>query len=266
MKTALWISVVLVIAAVLAPSGGSGAQDTDYSHYVSPWKTHWDYEGPRGAAHWSTLDPAYAVCNAGKEQSPIDIENTQKAKLPALQFEYKTEPARYVINNGYTIRVNYHDAPGTGSFLVVGDKRYQLIQFHFHRPSEEYVRGKQFDMVLHLIHRTADGEEADVAVLLQVGRPNATVERLWQHMPKVEGQQAVPGLEVNPTDMLPRETGYYEYMGSVTAPPCTEKVRWFVLKTPAEISAAQVDAFAKLYSHAVRPLQPLNGRIVKESE
>jgi carbonic anhydrase len=90
MKTALWMSVVLVIAAVLTPSGGSGAQDADYSHYVSPWKTHWDYEGPRGAAHWSTLDPAYALCNAGKEQSPIDIENTQKAKLPALQFEYKT--------------------------------------------------------------------------------------------------------------------------------------------------------------------------------
>jgi carbonic anhydrase len=256
--------VLLVVAMISAPAS-SAAQQADYSQYVSPWKTHWDYEGPKGAEHWSELDPQYALCNRGKEQSPIDIRNTHKAELPPIRFEYQSEPIRYVINNGYTIRVNYHDAPGSGNFLVVGDQRYQLTQFHFHRPSEEFVHGKQYAMVLHLMHQSSDGEVAGVAVLLRVGRANATIAQLWEHMPASEGQEAV-AVALNPAGMLPPDTGYYAYTGSVTAPPCTEGVKWFVLKTPVDISAAQVAAFARLYPHDVRPLQPLNGRIVKESQ
>jgi carbonic anhydrase len=242
------------------------AQSSDYSHYVSPWKTPWSYEGPRGAAHWGELDPAYATCNSGKEQSPIDIRATHKAALPALNFTYVSEPVGYVINNGAAIRVNYHDAPGTGSYLTVGDKRYQLIQFHFHRPSEELIHGKQYDMVLHLMHRASDGEVAGVAVLLKSGHANATVEQLWQHMPKSEGQEAVPGLVLNPTTLLPKSLGYYLYQGSQTAPPCTEGVKWFVLKTPLEIGVEQIKAYAQIYPNDVRPPQPLNGRVVEESE
>jgi carbonic anhydrase len=265
MKHKLNVVGALVVAAGLAPAGFA-ADDADYSHYVSPWKTHWEYEGPKGPEHWSALDSAYAACNEGKEQSPIEIRTTQKMSLPALQFDYKAEPVRYVINNGYTIRVNYHDAPGTGSFLVVGDKRYQLKQFHFHRPSEEYVHGKQYPMVLHLMHQAADGEVAGVAVFLKAGRANPVVERLWEHMPTMEGQEAVPGLEINPADMMPADAGYYVYMGSVTAPPCTEHVKWFVLKTPVTVSVEQIKAFAKLYPHDVRPPQPLNGRVVEETQ
>ncbi len=253
---ALWVSY----------SPAAPAQDADYSHYQSPWKTVWEYRGPRGADHWSALDPGYSLCNDGKEQSPIDIDGAQKAPLPALQFEYTREPARYVINNRYTIRVNYHDAPGAGSFLVVGGKRYQLIQFHFHRPSEETVHGKRYAMVLHLMHRASDGEVAGVAVFLKAGHANGTVQRVWQHMPEHEGQVAVPGMVLDPADMLPRDTSYYEYMGSVSAPPCTEHVRWFVLKTPVEVSAAQLKAFAKLFPDDARPVQPLNGRVVQESK
>src|SRR3984885_7634407 len=253
-------AAALAAGSVLAPQ----AQSTEPLHpYVSPWKTPWDYAGPRGNDHWADLDPAYAACK-GKEQSPIDIRTTQKATLPALRFEYHSGPLQYVINNAHTIRVNYY-APGSGDFLVVGDERYQLTQFHFHRPSEEYVHGKQYDMVLHLMHQTSDGKVAGVAVLLKAGRANATIAQLWEHMPASEGQEAV-AVALNPADMLPHNTGYYMYMGSVTAPPCTEGVKWFVLKTPVDISAAQVAAFARLYPNDVRPLQPLNGRIVKESQ
>jgi carbonic anhydrase len=265
MKCVLRATVALVVAAGVTGAGFSH-DEADYSQYVSPWKTHWDYEGPRGPEHWTTLDSAYALCNQGTEQSPIDIQSTQKAPLQALRFDYKVEPVRYVINNGHTIRVNYHDPTGTGSFLVVGGKRYQLIQFHFHRPSEEYVHGRQYPMVLHLMHQASDGEVAAVAVFLKAGRANPAVERLWAHMPRTEGQEAVPGVELNPADMLPGHTGYYLYMGSVTAPPCTEHVKWFVLKTPVEVSEGQIQAFARLYPHDVRPLQPLNGRVVKESQ
>jgi len=228
------------------------------------WKTPWSYEGPRGPEHWAELDPGYAACK-GKEQSPVDIHGAQKAALAALRFEYHGAPLKYLVNNGATIRVNYH-APGSGDFLMVGDKRYQLTQFHFHRPSEETVDGKAFDMVAHFMHESSDGKVAGVAVLLKAGKANATVRAIWEHMPMAEGpEHEIPGVEVDPAGLLPRDLGYYEYTGSLTAPPCDEGVEWFVLKTPVDVSREQISAFAKLYPHDVRPVQRLNGRVVRES-
>ncbi|MGA8030337.1 MAG: carbonic anhydrase family protein [Bryobacteraceae bacterium] len=252
-----WMMFGWVVIAVGLTPARAGAQ----------WKTPWSYEGATGPEHWSELDAEYAACNGGKEQSPIDIRNAEKAELPALQFEYKSGPLKYLIDNGHTIRVNYHDAPGSGNFLMAGDKRYQLTQFHFHRPSEEYIRGKPYDMVVHLMHKAADGTVAGVAVLLKAGNSNATIQQIWEHMPTSVGkEEEIAGVEVNPAGLLPRDTAYYMYMGSLTAPPCTEGVTWFVLKTPVEISSEEINAFAKVYPHDVRPVQPLNGRVVKESE
>lgn len=244
------LGVVLIL-----PSGGPRAQ----------WKTHWSYEGADGPEHWGDLDPAYAACRDGREQSPIDIRDAKKAALPALRFEYRSGPLK-IINNGYTaVRVNY--AAGNGNFVLAGDKRYELTQFHFHRPSEETIQGKHYDMVAHFMLQDSEGKVAGVAVFLKEGRANAVVQRLWEHMPMTAGkEQEIPGVEVNPAGLLPRDTAYYMYMGSVTAPPCTEGVMWFVLKTPVEISAEQIKAFSKLYPHDVRPVQPLNARIVQESQ
>lgn len=267
MRSAALMFVVPVVTVVSLPAihaAALGTVDADPAHhYVSPWRTPWTYEGPRGSDHWADLDPLYTACG-GKEQSPIDIRETQKADLPALRFDYKPGLILYVTNNGATIRVNY-EAPGSGDFLVVGETRYQLTQFHFHRPSEERIRGRTYDMVLHLMHQSSDGKVAGVAVLLKAGRMNATVAKLWAHMPMTEGDVKVDGLEVNPLDLVPLMRGYYTYVGSQTAPPCSEGVTWFVLKTPVEISAQQIEAFAKLYPHDVRAVQPLNGRIVKET-
>lgn len=265
----------LVPAAAIAvllsgnPSATHATSDAAPAHqYVSPWRTPWTYAGERGNDHWAELDPQYAACR-GKEQSPIDIRHAEKANLPALGFEYKNGPIDYVTNNGATIRVNYaaggSGAPGSGDFLVVGDTRYQLTQFHFHRPSEERVNGKTYDMVLHLMHQSSGGKVVGVAVMLKKGVSNATIQKLWARMPKSEGDIDVKGLDINPADMLPTRLGYYTYVGSQTAPPCSEGVIWFVLKTPVEISGGQIEAFAKLYPHDVRPVQPLNGRIVQET-
>jgi carbonic anhydrase len=253
-------TVSFVIAAVSVP-WIVPAQDAE--HYVSPWRTPWTYEQ---AGHWSQLDPDYAACNTGQEQSPIDIRGARKVELLSLRFEYKNGPLKYVINNGHTIRVNYHDAPESGNMLIVGNKRYQLTQFHFHHPSEEYVDGKPFAMEIHLMHQASDGKVAGVTVFLISGKANSTVQKIWLHMPGSEGQQEVAGVDINPADLLPHDLGYYTYMGSQTAPPCTEEVTWFVLKTPLEVSPEQIEAFARLYARDVRPLQPLNGRVVKESK
>jgi carbonic anhydrase len=253
--------VSLVVAAFLTPENPRAQDPKPVSN---TWKTPWSYEGPKGADHWGELDPEYAACKDGKEQSPIDIRSAKKADLPALRFEYKSGPLN-IINNGYTaVRVDYVHS---GNFLIVGDQRYELKQFHFHRPSEEYIHGKPYDMVLHLMHADSDGKVAGVAVLLKAGSANATVQKLWEYMPKTAGKlEEIPGVEVNPADLLPQDTGYYMYKGSQTAPPCTEGVTWFVLKTPMEISTEQINAFSKLYPHDVRPVQPLNGRVVKESQ
>jgi carbonic anhydrase len=252
----------LLTAAALAMLAGMPAG--------SQWKVPWGYTGPRGPEHWAELDPSYAACN-GKQQSPIDIHGAVKANLPPLHFDYKTEPLKYLINNGYTIRVNYrmndHAPPGEGSALVLGGQRYQLTQLHFHRPSEETIDGKRASMVLHLMHTSTSGKVVGVAVLLREGKPNATVQQIWNNMPMVKGDEhEVPGVAIDPAGMLPSTLAYYSYMGSVTAPPCTEGVQWIVLKTPVEVSPEQVAAFAKLYPHDVRPTQPLNGRVIQESE
>jgi carbonic anhydrase len=229
------------------------------------WKRPWSYEGATGPEHWGDLDPAYAACKRGKEQSPIDIRQTERVNLPPIKFEYKSGSLK-IINNGYTaVRVNY--APGNGNFLTVAGSRYELTQFHFHHPSEEYVNGKPYEMVAHFMHEDAAGKVAGVAIFLKAGIANATIQRLWQHMPNTPGkEQEVAGIKLNPAGLLPRDTAYYMYMGSLTAPPCTEDVTWFVLKMPVEISAEQIAAFAWHYPHNVRPPQPLNGRVVKESQ
>jgi carbonic anhydrase len=250
------IAIVLLIVALVSVPAGPRAQ----------WKTPWSYEGTNGPEHWGDLDPAYSACNIGKEQSPIDIRNAKKAQLPTIRFEYKSGPLK-IINNGYTaVRVNY--APGNGNFLSVGGQRYELTQFHFHHPSEESIHGEPYAMVAHLMHVSSDSKVAGVAVLLQARRANAVVRQLWEHMPNTPGkEEVIAGVEVNPTGLLPRDTSsYYTYMGSLTAPPYTEGVTWFVLRTPMDISAEEISAFAALYPHNVRPAQPLNGRVVKESQ
>jgi carbonic anhydrase len=249
------VSFLFLLLAILFAAATPRAQ----------WKTPWSYAGPDGPEHWAGLDPAYSACD-GHEQSPIDIRGAQRAALPPLHFEYQPGPLKYLINNGKTIRVNYHGS-NNENFLIVGDQRYQLTQFHFHRPAEEYINGKQYDMVAHFMHQSSDGQVVGVAVLLKTGSANATVQQLWDHLPLKEGpEQEVPGVAINPAGLLPDNFSYYSYRGSLTAPPCTEGVTWFVLKTPISVSPAQIHAFASLYPHDVRPLQPLNGRVIQESQ
>lgn len=252
------IRLAFLMAALALPAILSAQPE---EHYKSPWRTPWTYQE---AGHWSELDPLYASC-AGKEQSPIDIRDTRKMNLPALRFEFKSAPLKYVINNGHTIRVDYHDSAGEGDLFIVGTKRYQLTQFHFHHPSEEHIQGRAAEMEVHLMFQSSQGDIAGVAVFLRAGASNPVIEEIWKYMPKVEGQEAVGQVVLSPAGLLPGNLDYYTYLGSQTAPPCTEPVTWFVLKTPVEASPAQIRAFAALYPHDVRPIQPLGGRMVSES-
>src|SRR6185503_11689240 len=145
---------------------------------------HWSYGKHGGPAEWGELDQTFASCQLGKVQSPIDIRGAKAADLPAIAFDYKPSPLK-VIDNGHTIQVNY--APG--SSIDVGGTRYALVQFHFHKPSEEKIEGKAHDMVVHLVHKSADGKLAVVAVLLDKGGASPTIEAIWKNVPKKKGEE-----------------------------------------------------------------------------
>jgi carbonic anhydrase len=222
----------------------------------------WGYQGSDGPKDWAKLDPTYAGCAAGHAQSPIDIRGAKKADLPALKPDYKTVPLN-IIDNGHSIQVNY--APG--STLTVGDKTYELKQFHFHHPSEERVNGHGYDMAAHLVHADADGHLAVVTVFLTRGNSSAFLETIWKNFPADKEKAVdVPGVSLNVNDLLPVKRDYYTFTGSLTTPPCSEGVTWYVLKEPVSLSSEQLAAFAKLYPHNERPIQPANGREILESK
>ena len=223
---------------------------------------HWAYSGPEGPVHWSKLDSSYAACSLGHTQSPINIAHAKPADLPTLKLDYKAIPLD-IIDNGHTIQVNYT----SGSTLTVGDKTYTLKQFHFHHPSEEHVNGKGFPLVAHLVHADADGHLAVVAVLFEQGNANPLVDALWKNIPsEKEKPHDIPSVSINVQDLLPAEHSYFTYAGSLTTPPCSEGVTWYVLKSHATVSAEQVAAFSKIYRMDARPIQSTNGREILESK
>ena len=225
---------------------------------------NWSYFAKTGPLEWGKLAPAYQACSKGHEQSPVDIRHARLNKnLQPIEFHYIAGPVT-LVNTGHTVEV--HVDPG--SYIVAGGVRYDLIQFHFHHPGETPVNGKLSDLELHLVHRNADGKLAVLAVRLSVDRgfPNATMATLWDHLPATAGASAKVADMVNAAGLIPADRGYWTYTGSLTAPPCTEGVRWFVFEDQLSISRDQARAFSNLYKMNTRPLQDLHGRRIEANE
>ena len=221
---------------------------------------HWDYEGEFGPENWGKINPAWSQCGAGKRQSPIDIRDGMKVNLDEIDFNYR--PSDYTeVDNGKTVQVNV----GRGNFMTIGNQSYELVQFHFHRPSEEKINGKGTEMVIHLEHRGPGGKLAIVAVLLERGKANEAIQAVWNNIPLEKNQLVSPGEPLDPLELLPERRAYYTYMGSQTTPPCTENVLWLVMKQPMTASPAQMALFSRLYPLNARPVQESEGRMVKES-
>jgi carbonic anhydrase len=253
---ALWLNFATVCILVVLGADTASAQS-----HPAGGTPHWSYSGADGPDHWGDLDPSFATCKAGTRQSPIDIKDAKPADLHPLRFDYKLSPLK-VIDNGHTIRINIEP----GSSVTVGGKSYPLVQFHFHRPSEEEISGKKFDMVVHLVHQLPDGSAVVVAVLLKSGNENALIRDLWSHLPKEANKEVeFKKVVINAEDLLPGDQNYYTFDGSLTIPPCGEGVKWFVMKTPVELSPAQIVTFARMYPDNARPIQPTNGREIDES-
>ncbi|MFC0254412.1 carbonic anhydrase [Massilia consociata] len=222
--------------------------------------THWAYEGEYGPANWSDINSNWARCSTGKRQSPIDLRDGIKVDLEQITFDY--HPSSFSeIDNGHTIQVTV----GGGNFITVGNTTYELQQFHFHRSSEHRINGKGTEMEVQLVHRSFDGKLAILAVLLERGKANNLIQTVWNNLPLEKHMVVSPSIVIDVNDILPERREYFTYMGSVTKPSCAEDVLWLVMKQPMQASPAQMALFSRLYPFNARPIQPSNGRMIKES-
>lgn len=218
----------------------------------------WGYSGDTGPQAWGSLNTEYRTCSEGKNQSPVNLDRFVDGYLERLDQRYKHRPAT-ITNTGHTMQIT----PKAGSYLRLDGVRYNLVQFHFHAPSEHHINDKGYPMEVQLVHRDSKGNLVVVAVMFEQQRRNRFLSELWKQMPKKVGESVTLKNDITPQGLIPSSRHYYRYNGSLTTPPCTEGVRWLVMKWPMNISPKQLKTFQEALAHPNnRPLQPLNARLV----
>jgi len=223
---------------------------------------HWGYTADVAPSHWSELNEKFKMCSEGKSQSPIDIIASSDIDLPSLDLNYKTKSAN-VIDNGHTVQVNIEK----GSTFTIDKDIYELKQFHFHTPSENNINHKSFPLEAHFVHATADGKLAVVAIMFEEAKSsNAVISKIWSKFPLKEGEKTELTLSTEEINaLMPSDKDYYKFTGSLTTPPCSEEVKWHVIKKPLTISKVQVKQFFDIYGHSNnRPIQETNKRSIEE--
>lgn len=254
--------VLVLLNGPTVPSSGEEKSKTQVAHGAQAHEAHpphWTYEGDAGPTHWSELAPEFSLCAAGHAQSPIDLSGTRRQASPDLQFHYRPSHLNE-LNNGHTIQVNY-DA---GSSISVGGVRYDLVQVHFHIPSEHTVGGRAYAAEAHLVHKSADGQLAVIGLLIDRGAASQPLAQLWAHLPATEGPVHQESGNLNAARLLPSKHAAWRYEGSLTTPPCTEGVHWFVLESPITLSGEQLERLRGILHVNNRPVQPLHERTVSE--
>lgn len=224
---------------------------------------HWTYEGETGPKHWVEIEKE-SDCD-GKRQSPIniiDVNVIDDASLIPVDTHYSANVKIHeVTNNGHTIQYNFEK----GDFIILNDDNYELKQIHFHEPSEHTINGIRYPLEMHLVHISKDNKIAVLAIMAKEGESSEPFTFLEKYLPIINGETKLIDTDFDLNKNLPKDKGYYTYSGSLTTPPCTQNVTWFVYKTPITISVDQVKQLQKLMPlNNYRDEQPINGRIVKQ--
>ncbi len=262
------ISVVVGTLAALFLASCSGPETVQEGHDEGH-AAHWGYEADNGPDAWGSMDPEWVLCAEGLEQSPIDLTNATEIELPGAEIHTPSEQEVGVLNqlnqegvigaldNGHTIQINSK----TGETMTVGDRSYALVQFHFHAPSEHTVDGEHFPMEMHFVHQAEDGALAVVGVLIEEGAQNPGIAPLWAQLAAAPGSETAVRIPAGfADDIFPGDAGIYHYDGSLTTPPCSEGVKWYVRKTPTQLSKDQIAAFTAIYDNNNRPVQARGDR------
>ena len=227
------------------------------SSAIASGSSEWGYEGKTGPENWVKLTPENSAC-AGSNQSPINLTGFIESELKPIQFSYQAG-GNEIVNNGHSVQVNYKK----GSSIKIDGIQFNLSQFHFHAPSENHIMGKSYPLEAHFVHADKDGNLAVVAVMFKEGEVNTALENPWSKMPAHKGDKTSLKTLANANEVLPKNKDYYRFNGSLTTPPCSEGVRWFVMKEAASASKEQINSFEKVMHHPNnRPIQATNARVI----
>jgi carbonic anhydrase len=242
--------IILAVSASTLLFSGAYAESHDKKSHEG--EKHWDY-GQNGPTHWGEFSK---TCAKGHAQSPINIIPGKTVHLNPqykLHLDEDIHTTAKVIDNGHSIKVT----PKEGGTIELNGEKFRLVQFHFHGKSEHTVGGKRYDMVAHLVHQNPKTKQlAVIAVFFEEGKNNPALDNILSGIGKE--------IRIDPQDILPEDTQhYYHYIGSLTTPPCSENVQWYLLKQPAKASKEQIEAFRKYYVDNERPVQELYDRTIE---
>lgn len=247
-----------------AASSGKAFTPNDTKKMGHQHGAKWGYSGDGAPKYWGELASEFKLCKEGKNQSPIDLRDKTAVGtvgLPSLDIYYQDVPLK-VINNGHTIQVNYP----LGSYIKLGGKRYELLQFHFHTPSEHQKEGFNYPMEVHMVHKDGDGNLVVLGVIFREGEENEALNQLLPFLPKETGKEMVHrDAGLNPAYFLPGNQEFYKYSGSLTTPPCSEGVYWMVFKHPVDASLEQLQRMNEYMGENARPVQSNNARTTLKS-
>jgi carbonic anhydrase len=250
-----------VLLSLLLTAANAAAWERSLAGDSADAGKRWTYQGEHGPEHWGELAPEYALCANGNSQSPVALYSANAFGAPCepLRFRYRSG-SLYATNDGKALRLGYD----RGSYLVIDGLSYELVELRFHVPAEHVIDGRVADAELQLIHGNNRGDIAVVAVPIEAGRrANRIFKRILEHAPTVAGESYYGrNVGVNPLFLLPTRKDYFAYVGSLTRPPCTEGVRWYVMHEPLEVDTSDLRYLAQLVAPNARPPQPLGGRLV----
>jgi carbonic anhydrase len=228
-------------------------------------EVHWGYKGESGPGHWAELSPEYSLCGSSTVQSPIDLTGATRVVGPEVERLTSREliaPEQRanvmdLIDNGHTIQVTL-DAPLA---IDLDDEHYELVQVHFHAPSEHTIDGEHTPLEVHFVNKSVAGRLLVLAVLMAEGDPSPVWDAVISALPSGPGDpRHLEDLDID-VNALPVATGsYYRYSGSLTTPPCSEGVEWIVMAGKRTMSPQQMAAMTSLLHDNNRPVQPLGDR------
>lgn len=244
-----WTPMVMAVVSGLVAIGIGPAYGTEFR-----------YSGDEGPGFWGELDPAWQDCATNQRQSPIEINQAVGAlRLGRLHLDLHAT-AIDLVNNAHTIQQTY----AAGSTISVDGVVYDLLQFHFHTLSEHVLRGKRGVMELHAVFNNGvSGNLVVIGQLYKIGRANGFLAEFDQMLPVHEGNHTTSSDLINVREALKGINHYYTYPGSLTTPPCSPIVTWFVLKKFATMSKEQFERFNEILGNNFRPTQPLYGRTIR---